>query len=98
MRNRALLAVLMLGVSITLGFVLFGCGSGGGGAVSKEFTPATPLTKWEDTDWKTVLDNTCTADGYVKYDALTANTNGTKDALFRYVGRINQASPENRPE
>src|SRR5687768_12900461 len=97
MRNRALLAAWVLGVSLTLAFVLLGCRNGGG-AVSKEYAPTTPLTKWDNADWQKVLENVCTADGFVKYDALTNNTNGAKDALFRYVGRINQTSPENRPE
>jgi hypothetical protein len=91
-------AAWVLGVCSALGFVLFGCGSGGGGAVSKEYASTTPLTQWDDSDWKKVLENVCTPDGFVKYDVLTSNTNGARDALFRYVGRINQTSPENRAE
>jgi hypothetical protein len=97
MRNKALLVVWAMGVTASLGFVLCGC-VGGGGAVSNEFAPKTTLSQWNNADWQTVLDTTCTDDGMVKYDALTKNDNGAKDALFRYVGMINQASPENRPE
>jgi hypothetical protein len=96
MRHKALLAAWVIGVFAALGFVLSGCS--GGGAVSKEFTPTTRLEKWSDADWAKVLDTVCTADGFVKYDELVNNTNGCRDALFRYVGAINQASPDNRSD
>ncbi|HEY7119091.1 MAG TPA: DUF547 domain-containing protein [Tepidisphaeraceae bacterium] len=97
MRQKALLAIWLLGVGAALGFVLSGC-VGGGGPVSKEYAPRSRLAKWDNADWQRVLDQTVSPDGLVKYDALTGNTNGAKDALFRYVGQINQASPENRPD
>jgi hypothetical protein len=97
MRYKALLAIWIVGVTAALGFVLSGC-VGGGGAVSQEYAPKTRLAQWSNADWQTVLSTVATDDGLVRYDALTANTNGAKDALFRYVGSINQASPENRPD
>jgi hypothetical protein len=97
MRHKTLLAIWLLGVSATLGLVLSGC-IGGGGAVSQDFAPKAKLDRWSDADWQTVLNAVCTDDGMVRYDELTKNTNGVKDALFRYVGQINQASPANRPD
>src|SRR4051812_10633925 len=97
MWNKALLAIWGVGVTAALGVVLCGC-IGGGGAAPKEFAPQSTITKWDNAEWQKVLDNACTDNGLVKYDVLTNNTNGTRDALFRYVGLINQASPENRPE
>jgi hypothetical protein len=97
MRYKALLAVWLIGVTAALGFVLSGC-IGGGGAVSHEYAPKKRLAQWSNVDWQHVLAQIATDDGLVRYDALTANTNGVKDALFRYVGSINQASPENRPD
>jgi hypothetical protein len=97
MRRNALLATWLVGVGASLGLVLSGC-IGGGGAVSQEYAPKAAISQWSNADWQKVLDTVCTDDGMVKYDALTNNTNGAKDALFRYVGAINQASPANRPE
>ena len=97
MRHKTLLAIWLLGVSATLGLVLSGC-IGGGGAVSQDFAPKAKLDRWSDADWQTVLNAVCTDDGMVRYDELTKNTNGVKDALFRYVGQINQVSPANRPD
>jgi hypothetical protein len=97
MRYKALLAIWLVGVTACLGFVLSGC-IGGGGAVSQEYAPKASITRWDDTEWQKVLDQVVTNDGMVKFDLLTSNSNGVKDSLFRYVGQINQASPENRPE
>jgi hypothetical protein len=97
MRYKALLAVWLIGVTAALGFVLSGC-IGGGGAVSQEYAPKARLSQWSNADWQHVLAEVATEDGLVKYDALTGNANGAKDALFRYVGSINQASPDNRPD
>jgi len=97
MRYKALLAVWLLGVTAALGFVLSGC-VGGGGAVAHEYAPKARLTQWSTVDWAHVLSQVVTDDGFVRYDALTANADGAKDALFRYVGSVNQASPENRPD
>src|SRR4051812_36923470 len=92
MRRNALLATWLVGVGASLGLVLSGC-IGGGGAVSQEYAPKASITQWSTADWQKVLDTVCTDDGMVKYDALTNNTDGAKDALCRYVGAINQASP-----
>ena len=97
MRYKALLAVWLLGVTAALGFVLSGC-VGGGGAVAHEYAPKVRLAQWNNADWLLVLSQIVTDDGLVRYDALTSDTNGAKAALFRYVGSINQASPENRPD
>jgi hypothetical protein len=56
------------------------------------------LTSWNDAEWRRVLEAVTTDDGMVRYDLLTSNQDGVRDALFRYVGQINQASPENRPD
>jgi hypothetical protein len=97
MRYKALLAAWVVGVTGCLGFVLSGC-IGGGGAVSEEYAPKTTISRWDDSEWQKVLDTVATDDGMVRYDALQNNTNGAKDSLFRYVGQINQVSPENRPD
>ena len=97
MQRKALLALWLLGVCSSLGLVLSGC-IGGGGAVSQEYAPKSSLTQWSNADWQTVLNTVVTDDGLIKYDLLTNNSGGAKDALFRYVGMINQASPANRPE
>jgi hypothetical protein len=97
MRDKALLAIWLLGVTSALGFVLSGC-IGGGGAVSQEYAPKSRLIQWSNADWQTVLTEVATNDGLVRYDALQSNSNGARDALFHYVGMINQASPANRPD
>src|SRR3954466_15257908 len=96
-RHKALLAAWVIGVFAAFGFVLSGCSSGGG-SVAKEYAPTTKLEKWSDADWAKVLDAVCTPDGFVKIDELVNNPNGCRDALFRYVGAINQASPDNRAD
>jgi hypothetical protein len=65
--------------------------------VSKEFRPKEVKT-FDYKDWQTVLEKVCTSDGFVKYDGLRKNTDGVRDALFRFVGLIGEASPVNRPE
>ena len=97
MRYKALLALWFIGVTTALGFVLSGC-IGGGGAVAHQYAPKSRLTQWSNADWQQVLAEVVTPDGLVRYDALTANAHGARDALFRYVGSINQVSPENRPD
>jgi hypothetical protein len=97
MRYKALLAAWFVGVTAALGFVLSGC-VGGGGAVSPEYAPKSPLTHWSNADWQVVLAEVVTPDGLVRYDALTSNTHGARDALFRYVASVNRVSPENRPD
>jgi hypothetical protein len=97
MRYKALLAIWFVGVTAALGFVLSGC-TGGGGAVSEQYAPKSRLTQWTNADWQHVLAEVVTPDGLVRYDLLTSNTRGARDALFRYVGSINQVSPENRPD
>jgi hypothetical protein len=73
-------------------------GGGCGGSVGQEYRPTAPLSRWDDSEWATVLKNVATPDGYVKYDVLKQNTGGTRDALFRYVGKLGAVSPDNRPE
>ncbi len=74
---------------------LVGCG---GGRVSEEFRPDNKLTEWSDADWATVLDEVATDDGFVEWDKIENNTNGVRDTLYRYVGQIGAASPDNRPD
>ena len=75
--------------------VSIGCA---GGPVAKAYLPEGRVEKFSNDDWQTVLTAVATTDGYVDYEKLTANTDGVRDALYRYVGQINQVSPENRPE
>jgi hypothetical protein len=97
MRYKALLAIWFIGVTAALGFVLSGC-VGGGGGVSQRYAPKSRLTQWTNADWQQVLADVVTPDGLVRYEVLTSNTRGARDALFRYVGVINQVSPGNRPD
>jgi hypothetical protein len=78
-------------------FVLCGC-SRNGGAVPQRYQPSSLVEIWSDENWGAVLNRVVTEDGYVRYDLLTQNTDGVRDDLYRFVGQINQASPENRPE
>jgi hypothetical protein len=66
--------------------------------VDRRQAPRSRLTQWSNADWQQVLVQVVTDDGRVRYDALTANANGVRDALQRYVSAIGQASPENRPD
>jgi len=86
------LLVLVLAASI------FWIASGCGGAVSKQYRPQGEVKSFDNSDWQKVLDAAVTDDGYVKYDVLTSNQNGTKDALLRYCGLINTVAPHNKPE
>ena len=74
------------------------CGGCGGGRVPAEFRPEARLTAWSDDDWAFVLDEVATDRGFVEWDKIESNANGVRDALFRYVGQIGRASPENRPD
>lgn len=80
-------------------FVIFGtCLLGCGGKVDSKFAPKTKIEKWNNDEFATVLSKVVTADGFVKHELLEKNQDGVRDALFRYVGAINAAGPENRPE
>ena len=79
---------------VALLIALAGCGGG----VSKDFRPTTPIAKWDNRQWATVLSAVVTPDGFVKWDKLRTNEAGVKDALYRYVGQLGAVSPENRPE
>lgn len=89
---RGLLAAAGVVAALSLGSA--GCST----TVDSQFRPATTLTRWDDTEWATVLKNVVTPDGFVRYDVLRQNRDGTRDTLFRYVGKLSAASPENRPE
>ena len=69
-----------------------------GGPVASAYLPQGEVGRFSNKDWQAVLTAAATPDGYVDYDVLTENQGGAKDALYRYVGQINQVSPENRPE
>src|SRR3954466_9879508 len=74
-------------------------GCGGGGGVSKEFKPqAQQVQKFDNKDWATVLKAVVTPDGFVRHDMIKNNDAGVRDALYRYVGLIEQISPESKPE
>ncbi len=85
-------------ISLAIALASTGLVNGCGGPVAKEYRPQEKIEKFSNADWQTVLNNVCTDDGYVRYDPLRYNENGTKDALFRYVGQINAVSPINRPK
>lgn len=80
---------------VLLSLLIAGCG---GGRVPSEFRPDAKLTEWSDAEWAAVLDQVATDDGLVEWDQIENNTNGVRDRLFRYVGQIGAASPENRPD
>jgi len=84
---------------IALSVVLYGpCLLGWGGEVGKHFQPKGPIERWSNAEWARVLSIVVTPDGYVRHELLEANEQGVRDELFRYVGKINAAGPENRPE
>jgi len=95
MRTLAVTSGLVV-VVLTLLFTtcLFGCG----GKVDKSFQPQARVEKWDNSEWASVLAAVATPDGLVRHDLLKNNTNGVRDRLFRYVGMINVAGPENRPD
>lgn len=83
----------LLILAATVG-MLGGCSS----TVDSKYQPKAVLTKWDDSEWQTVLKNVVTPNGMVRYEVLKENRQGTRDALFRYVGQLGAASPDNRPE
>jgi hypothetical protein len=94
MRALSVMRGLMSVVVVLVGPCLLGCG----GAVDSKYRPAQKIEKWDNTEWARVLEVVATEDGYVRHDLLKENRQGVRDALFRYVGMINAAGPENRPE
>lgn len=74
--------------------LLAGCGGG----VDKKYQPEQKLTRWSYDDWSYVLERVVDEHGFVKHDMIENNTDGVKDALLRYVGAVNVAGPNNRPE
>ncbi|HLL89226.1 MAG TPA: DUF547 domain-containing protein [Tepidisphaeraceae bacterium] len=81
------LALLVIGLP--------GCAAG----VAQKFQPAAPISQWSNEDWQHVLTTVVTDDGYaVRWDDLKRNADGSRDALYRYVGQINAVSPDNRSE
>jgi hypothetical protein len=74
---------------------LAGCSSSN---VSDAYKPAAPITAWDDTEYASVLAEVVTPNGLVRYQLFRDNTNGVRDRLFRHIGKINAASPDNRPE
>jgi hypothetical protein len=72
--------------------------AGCGGGVSSQYQPQGQVDRFDNADWQKVLRAAVTTDGYVKYDVLTDNRDGVRDALYRYVGLIGAVSPDNRPE
>lgn len=69
-------------------------------SVDSRFQPAQPVEqlRYDAADWQKVLGAAVTADGYVRYEALTGNEAGVRDALYRYVGLIGAVSPDNRAD
>jgi len=84
---------------LSLCVVLFGpCLLGCGGKVDKKYQPAARIEAWNNDEFAEVLTAVVTPEGYVRHDLLKANDGGVREKLFRYVGKINAAGPENRPE
>ena len=71
---------------------------GCGGGVPAEFQPQGTITRFDNADWEKVLAAAVTDDGFVRYEALTENRDGVRDALYRYVGQVGAVSPDNRPD
>lgn len=68
--------------------------------VDSRYQPTQPVEqlRYDAADWQKVLGSAVTAEGYVRYEALTGNQDGVRDALYRYVGLIGRVSPDNRVE
>ena len=77
-------------------FALLSGGCGGG--VAAQYQPQGTITRFDNADWEKVLSAAVTDDGFVRYEVLTENRDGVRDALYRYVGQIGAVSPDNRPE
>lgn len=75
---------------------VFAAGCGGG--VAARYQPQGTLTRFDNADWEKVLAAAVTDDGFVRYEHLTENRAGARDALYRYVGQVGAVSPDNRPE
>jgi hypothetical protein len=86
-----------ISLAVVVGFVV-GLLGGCGGGVNKQYRPAAPIAKWDNSEWAKVLVVVVTPDGFVKWDKLKANEGGVRDGLYRYVGQLGAVSPENRPE
>jgi hypothetical protein len=96
--NRVMSRSVASAALALLVMLLIGLGGCGGGAVSRQFEPREPLSAWSDARWAKVLSQVVTPDGYVRWEQIQNNTNGVRDELFRYVGQIGAASPDNRPD
>jgi hypothetical protein len=92
MSNRIRSSVVA--ASLLLATALTGCG----GSVDSQFRPTAPITQWSDAEFAGVLSQVVAPNGFVRYQLLKDNRNGVRDQLFRYVGKLNEVSPENRPE
>lgn len=95
--NLAGFGLLLLAIAGLAACGLVGC-ERNGREVPPSYAPKVPLARWDNSDWREVLEAVVTADGYVKYDVLAGNAGGVRDALYRYVAQVNGVSPENRPE
>jgi Protein of unknown function, DUF547 len=87
-------AFLLIGFAVVQLTCLFGCG----GKVPSQFRPTETVSSFTNADWATVLSKVVTEDGFVHHERIADNTDGVRDALYRYVGLIGEVSPLNRPE
>jgi hypothetical protein len=97
MKKRIFISVALVlvgGFAIAQMTCLFGCG----GKVPQQFRPTGPISSFSNTDWAAVLSKVVTDDGFVHHERIADNTDGVRDALYRYVGLIGEVSPLNRPE
>lgn len=84
---------------ISLCIVFYGpCLLGCGGKVDSQYQPKAKIEQWSNDEWAEVLEKVVTPDGYVRHELLQRNEGGVRDKLFQYVGKLNAAGPENRPE
>ncbi len=84
----------LLAPLLSLLALVAGCSS----SVPKQYRPQGRLDAFSYDDWNAVLKQAVTPDGYVRHEQIKANTNGVKEALYRFVGQIGQTSPDSRPD
>src|SRR3954451_18610973 len=90
MHHKTVLPILAIAA-----LCLAGCSASPSAQLPK---PQGSIDKFSNTDWSTVLSRVVTPQGWVRWDLLKNNEEGTRDALLRYVGLIAAASPANRPD
>ncbi len=80
-------------VSLAAMAALAGCSGG----VADKYRPTAPITRWDDSEWATVLSAVVARDGLVDYSVLKENRSGVRDTLYTYVGKLGAVSPDSDP-